>query len=334
MVGVVFIHSICLPHGKFGFYDFCHSTLSDTLCGICVPLFFFFSGFMFFQNVTTLDFETYKLKMRRRIKSLLIPFIFWNLFVVAVIGAGQLLVHSFFSGAFKNVLDFDFKDWLSVFYSFQGSGVPMAYQLWFLRDLILMSALTPLIFYLCKYLKFWWIAVLMILHLLGVRSQVVGLNFSSLFFYCSGCWYGINKCSFGFESNRLKWVFVLIYGFLIVMELLLKGFDWICYLHEFNIIVGCIAILQFMSIYNESRDTSQLFYMKKSISNASFFLYCYHGIFAAFIAKFAANLVHDDFGAVFVYFADVILLVVFGVLAYNVLLKLLPSFTRIITGCR
>lgn len=149
IVGVVFIHTLELSAGEYQVYDFLYSFLTDGLCGVCVPLFFFFSGYLFFQNIDCFDMTTYWKKMKKRARSLLIPFIFWNLFVVTIIGLGQLVAPSLFTGAYKSISDFTFIDWLSIFYSALGSNQPIAFQLWFLRDLIIMVAMTPLFYYLC-----------------------------------------------------------------------------------------------------------------------------------------------------------------------------------------
>ena len=335
MVGVVFIHSLSLDRGVYHIYDFCYSLITESLCGVCVPLFFFFSGYLFFQNIETFGFETYKSKIKKRINSLLIPFLFWNLFVVAIIGMGQLFLPSLFTGAFKNVSDFSITDWLSIFYCSLGSNKPIAYQLWFLRDLIIMSVMTPLFYILCRYLKFWWIVVLMFLCIIGVSSHIPGLSFVSLFYYCTGCWCGINKKSFVFRSHKFRWFSILLYFALLVIELSLKqvGYSWIQHIHSLNIMIGCVSVLQLASFYIEHRKESKSL-LKKSISNSSFFIYCYHGIFATFMGKMACSFVNSDLEAVTCYFGIVVLLVVFGVIIYNALLKTLPLITLVITGGR
>lgn len=336
MVGVVFIHSLSLERGVYHIYDFCYSLITETLCGVCVPLFFFFSGYLFFQNIETFGFETYKSKIKKRINSLLIPFLFWNLFVVVIIGIGQQWLPFLFTGAFKPISDFSITDWLSIFYCFLGSNKPIAFQLWFLRDLIIMSLMTPLVYYLCQCLKFWWIVILMFLCVLEVPSHIPGISFFSLFYYCAGCWCGINKKSFVFKSHKLRWFSILLFLALLVFELSLKqaGYSWIQHIHRFDIMIGCISILQLASLYIELCDVSKSLLKKVSISNASFFIYCYHGIFAAFMGKLASSLVDNDFEALVCYFLIVVLLVVVGVILYNALLMMLPRFTLVITGGR
>ena len=334
IVGVVFIHTLELSAGQFPIYDFLYSFLTDGLCGVCVPLFFFFSGYLFFQNIECLNMTIFWEKIKKRARSLLIPFIFWNLFVVAIIGIGQLVAPSLFSGAYKNVLAFSVEDWLSIFYSAFGSNQPIAFQLWFLRDLIIMVVLTPLFYYLCKYLRFWWLPVLFILSLFGIRIIIPGLNIFSLSFFCTGCWFGINRTSFSFKSDWVRWTIIVAYFLSLVIEIVLYGRIKNDLFNGINTILGCVAIVQLTAIYLEQCETSKLWYMKKYINNSTFFIFCYHGIFSAFLGKAISPYVSNDVTAIMGYFGIVFILVIGGILAYNLLLAVLPRFTAFITGGR
>lgn len=267
IVGVVFIHSLSLTHGDYPIYDLLYSLITETLCSVCVPLFFFFSGYLFFLNIEKLNIDVYISKLNKRVKTLVIPYVFWNLFVVAIIGIGQFFLPSLFTGAFKNVMDFDLKDWVSIFYCSLGSNKPIAYQLWFLRDLILMIAITPLLFWLCKYLKLWWIAALFVLSFIGVPSIVTGLSFFSLSYFCVGCLFGIYKQPFCLTSRKIKFYIFIVYVILVAGELIAKINGWPCweYVHRINTLIGCIAVIQLASLYVERYNISHVFYMKKSL---------------------------------------------------------------------
>ena len=69
----------------------------------------------------------------------------------------------------------------SIFYD-AGNGTPCAFQLWFLRDLILIVATSPL-WYLClKHLKWGFVAVVFVLTYLDVPH----VPFYSLFWFVLG----------------------------------------------------------------------------------------------------------------------------------------------------
>ena len=52
---------------------------------VAVPVFFFISGFLFFQGVTKMNRDIYHSKMIRRFHSLLIPYILWSLVAIPLL---------------------------------------------------------------------------------------------------------------------------------------------------------------------------------------------------------------------------------------------------------
>ena len=89
VVGVVFIHSFGYG-GDFVFSDIDFSNLSTldifnlfrvcishVLMHVCVPLFFFISGYMYFLG-KDFSFPIYVNKTKRRVRSLFVPYIIWN----------------------------------------------------------------------------------------------------------------------------------------------------------------------------------------------------------------------------------------------------------------
>ena len=92
IVGVVLIHSNMLVvniQGNMVRYDqwpvtkFVMTLFSSVFADISVPLFFFISGFLFFYN-TEFSKETYINKIKKRIRTLLVPYLIWN-FVAFII---------------------------------------------------------------------------------------------------------------------------------------------------------------------------------------------------------------------------------------------------------
>jgi fucose 4-O-acetylase-like acetyltransferase len=65
-------------------HHYCSNLFSYVLGGIAVPLFFFISGFLFFLNIENFNLQSYGNKLQTRGKTLLIPYLFWNLFAIAI----------------------------------------------------------------------------------------------------------------------------------------------------------------------------------------------------------------------------------------------------------
>lgn len=130
IVAVVFIH--CSPDSvvingmelvqknAFPIYSLSHHIVSCELAKIAVPLFFFISGFLFFYKSSGFTVGDYVKKIKRRARTLFLPYIFWNAVVIILFIFAQLFIPSMLSGVNKPILDKNFLEWLNMFW---GGGV-------------------------------------------------------------------------------------------------------------------------------------------------------------------------------------------------------------------
>ena len=117
------------------------------LCWLAMPTFFMISGYLLFQNYTA---RTYPMKMWRRVKKLLIPYIVWNVtFVVIYLSLSKVVprlglrVATFGLDTVKGAL---FKI-LNVF------ELPIDGPLWFIRTLFLLALISPLLYVFMRWSK-------------------------------------------------------------------------------------------------------------------------------------------------------------------------------------
>lgn len=154
------------------------------MMGRCaVPLFYVISGYMFFLKVPDGMTSIYG-KIKKRVRTLVVPYIIGCLFFV---GFGVLMavlpgVSKYMNSSVMPLFSKPIGEILrSIFYD-AGNGSPCAFQLWFLRDLILIVAISPL-WYLClKYLKWGFVAVVFVL----TYFDVPHVPFYSLFWFVLG----------------------------------------------------------------------------------------------------------------------------------------------------
>ena len=139
--------------------------ISGILGRCAVPLFYVISGYLFFLSVPN-GFHTIVQKIQKRIKTLFIPYLFSALFFVVL---GVIIAKIPGTSKFMNstVLPLFDKDWtvilISIFFD-TGNGSPMAFQLWFLRDLLILIIFSPIWYYLFKFLKWYWLPLVFILN--------------------------------------------------------------------------------------------------------------------------------------------------------------------------
>lgn len=100
ILGVVLIHNrIIEPSAAFNegflFLGLFIDVFSQKLVASCVPLFFFFSGYLFFVKYADgFSANDYFNQLRKRMRTLLVPFIFWNAIVMGYFA----LIHYFAPG--------------------------------------------------------------------------------------------------------------------------------------------------------------------------------------------------------------------------------------------
>lgn len=184
------------------------------MMGRCaVPLFYVISGYLFFLKVPEGMKSIYG-KMRKRVGTLVVPYIIGCLFFV---GFGVLMavlpgVSKYMNSSVMPLFSKPIGEILrSIFYD-AGNGSPCAFQLWFLRDLILIVATSPL-WYLClKYLKWGFVAVVFVL----TYFDVPHVPFYSLFWFVLGGQLNKAKIEMGGVSGRIK---VAIFGLFLIISI-------------------------------------------------------------------------------------------------------------------
>ena len=166
-------------------YEFLKLLVSQTLVKVAVPVFFIMSGYLFFANVDKWDVVTYKKKLLRRIKTLLIPYLIWNLLMAVKLKTFSIsMFWAYWDPAGKQI------DW---FGHEQLMTAPANMPLWFLRDLMVVSLFTPIIYILVRKLGYWLMVVLTMLYLSGVYAFIPGLSAYAVFFFTLGAFLSIRK---------------------------------------------------------------------------------------------------------------------------------------------
>ena len=217
-VFVVFIH----VEGRYfhfgsistGSYLITHF-ISNIICKVAVPTFFFISGFLFFLNIEVFSREIYRKKLRKRIKSLLIPYIIWNTIAFVIYMLAQYYGFNSFFTKFTltdNIISNIVKiygytsNWsgtsiISIPFTFR---TPIDGPLWFVRDLIILSILTPYIYKIIHCIGIYALIIFFVVLLLFGHPSL-----TAVFYFSLGCYFSITKRNplnglFGFVSFYLS----------------------------------------------------------------------------------------------------------------------------------
>ncbi|MBR0500113.1 MAG: acyltransferase [Bacteroidales bacterium] len=199
IVLVLFEHSVGVFAGVNTTYGFISEMISHHICPIAVCLFFFLSGYLFFLNLEEGAFSSRWIlsKWKRRIRTLLIPYLIWNALMVLAI----LLKNYGFSlvGMQVNPDEMQTVHQGIVYWFITG---PADFPLWFLLDMMVMSLITPLLYPLYK--KYPWIAlvILILLYLSPWTPRILSIR--AIFFFSLGAWMSINHISFLSISRKTR----------------------------------------------------------------------------------------------------------------------------------
>lgn len=299
---------------------------------VAVILFFFFSGYLFFLKVSVFNKDIYIQKIRNRSKTLLIPYLFWNLIVFVLYVLTQFLFPTILPG--EQITDYGISDWLHSLWNSSGlrDGVtsPLNRPLWYVRDLMVVVLCSPLIYLLIRYFKLLGVSVLGVLWLLDVPS-FVGFSFEAFFFFSLGALFGINKKRFLLENVKGKWLIVACVIYSIIAIIMVNG-------TPNGIISRLMAVLRaviylFITAYFINQGSWE---PNRLLAESSFFLYCYHGVVMTALKSIIIKLLSptSDISYVATRLLVCIVVIAIGIILYWILSRYLPRFTAFITGGR
>lgn len=306
--------------------------LVGEIASVAVPIFYILSGFLFFYKVSEFNSCCYFSKMKKRIHSLLIPYLFWNTLTPLIVILGQMFVPSVFSGERTSISDYSWLEWLQMFWNNAGTGYPVSSQLWFLRDLMIVVVASPLIYFFIKYTKIYGILFLWVLWVFDIEPNITGVNITSFFFFSLGAYFSIHKLNFVVLSANLyiKGIGVL-YLLILFFAILFENSFFSPYVHKFCISIGIFFVIGLTAFYLLRGGKESSF-----LSKSSMFIYLMHVTPIIFLKKIAILIVRpsNDISAIFVYFACPIVMTAICLAIFGVLRKYVPKFTSVITGGR
>ncbi len=342
IVAVVFIHTnltdvmingtLLVDEGQFPIHDLFRHVVTNELARIAVPLFFFISGFLFFYR-SDFSFAVYGMKLKKRIRTLLIPYLFWNIIVFLLLLLTQLFLSSMISGRNKLISDYNWLDWLNLFWDHR-EGMPICYQFWFIRDLIFVILCSPAVYYFIRYGKIFSLIILGVLWMFGLWFKLSGVSITAFFFFSFGAWFSINKRNFAIDFKPILWPATILYMMLLVAGTLLwydkvTGYS---FLYNIGIVVGLVAIIAWTA-YGIAK---KRLCVSAFLAGSAFFVYAYHGMPIALITKYWVKLFQpaSEITMLAGYFLMPLFIVGVGIGVYAGLRKYFPAFTGLITGGR
>ncbi|MYM36492.1 acyltransferase family protein [Duganella sp. FT94W] len=340
MLGVVMIHTyypvnafgngFVSLQGRDGTADAIMFFISQVIGRLSVPVFFYFSGYFYYRQIGTHGVGKWLAGLRSRASTLLVPFLIWNFltlcafYVIQQMGASAGAASSTAAihpadpiGALRIMLD--------------NNGAPIAYQFWFIRDLMLCMALAIVTLWLTPKLFGALAFVVGVLWFLKLWPITLPTSPAVFFFLLGGAAY---KLDGSLLVNKFpRWI---VYGYAIcaVAEVRYQGSDFIDYLHAVGILLG-VASAYWLAAGIGRFERVKDFFIR--YSGAAFFLFaCHEPVLTIFKKLFFKAAAGSDSTLVilFAYGAPPVIVITLALLIWSMLRKTMPGVLGVLTGGR
>lgn len=264
---------------------------SSVLFGVAVPMFFFISGYLFFVNVDRMDKQTYYKKIRRRLHSLLIPYVTWNLLAIPLILLSMYGETLTGTRSIDELTDFIHNGrWTHIFWDFtshpasfsnifgwaQLRSHPVLFTLWYVRDLMIMCLLSPLVYWYIRHTGRWGLVALTAVFALRIWPYI-SVHSVSLFFVFGAYW-ALNRMPLAVTDRRFR---LLIYLLALVLGMLqvrlLDNYSyWGSQTNPLFLLVACLAVFCLADSFLRHH---RGFKLPALLGDSSFFIYALHAVF-------------------------------------------------------
>ena len=352
MIMLLFVHSynlnlrylqpFTIVNERITFNSFVQYFLSNGLFRFFIPILFSISGYLYAAQ----DDRPYKVSIRKRFRSILIPYLIWSAigliftYTIELSSYGREIVETTHLMELSNhrILLHEYR-WYELLARW--ILLPVPYQLWFLRVLFIYNLAYPAIRWcVLRYTKVFFLVL--ILYWLS-ELQFILFEGEGLLFFSLGIW--VQKRNFNI-SNPNKWLNPVIWRFLFVLLaavktiLAFKGFKWmgnsvfpvLLLLHKMVVLSG------FISVWFSSDSLVKWCMEKVWFVWLSAFSFTIYGLHAPLVA-YAINAIFPVFQGVYEYRLLTYILLPTGLFIFCVSIgwlirHILPKFYVLASGGR
>jgi surface polysaccharide O-acyltransferase-like enzyme len=340
MIMVVFLHAyisdIKSLSGTINFskgYALCFQYFfSQGITRVAVPLFYLFSGYLFFLNMEG-TIKEFAAKFKTRLKTLALPYLFWSLWALVIYYALQTIPQSrdFFTN--KLIKNYTFSE-----LSYTIFIDPIAYQLWFIRDLVVLVFLSPIVWLLVKYLKYAIVPVL-------VFTWAIDFNFiifsnEALLFFVLGAFFSLYEKKLvetDFSTNHKLYLFLWLTLNFCKTILFYMDYDnaiVLTFLLKTSIIMGVLALWSLYDFLFKNRH-SEIPDKFNLLIPFSFFIYVFHEPTLTIIKKACFYIMgKTEFASFAIYIIAPFLTIFISCFIGYYLKQWTPKFYKVTTGGR
>lgn len=315
------------------------------LADMIVPVFFWISGYLFYNWKESFSLTLYKNKLYSRFNTLLIPYIIWNLLAIFAICIKELPIFQSMVNYPGTQLNISLHSVLSCFWAYDGSldapdvnihlisqtPYPVNTALWYCRDLMLVILITPILIRAIAKMKS---AFILFLAFAYFSSWFSGLNFqivqfcTALFFFSWGAYSRLDGSRFDGRAGK-KSIFLTLFLSLLYLLLAKHGIMILARIVKvINTIIVVYACFALAKLYVSRYDVNG------SLSGLSVFIFMSHCIILPRMIKIMGKVLtpYTDISYVLVYAISIILTLAVIWLVYVFLRRYVHRVLKILIG--
>lgn len=302
--------------------------------GFTVALFFMLAGFLFF-NQFEWSGNNYLRKVRTRVKTLLVPFLFWNVLWLVIIAVAQNLPSTagFFSGGIPHLTESGVYEWINLLIGIDRH--PMAFQFWFVRDLMLMVALVPVFHLLhktgavvfCVILCGIWVADIWPENMLNIIPHP-----QTVFFFYLGSVIAVKKKS-PFFLDKYGMIMICVFIACAIVHAVFQDYHFRTYVDSLGVFAGLLSGLYLTKFLYKFEKLRTLF---NWLSGTNFFIFAGHepAVEIVQILILSIWVPASDPVRLLYYFSLPMVYIMLAIGIFVLLNRYFPKLTSIITGMR
>lgn len=323
MIMIVILHAQLIPLSS-GISETIQLIISGQVTRIAVPLFFLISGLLFFRNICGHIFQSCRCKIKKRFRTIFIPYLIFSILGFIFIYCTIILFPGYISGA--NAINMGISSIKDVLYTILLNPIG-TYQLWFLRDLFIITIASPLIYYVLKYCK--WIIIICLLGL-WMTDMKFFISIEAITFFSIGSYIALYKQTIAnyIVKNKIivyaaTSIWISICSLTVLCEL---DYIWHC----IGILSGIIALWTLYDLIYPKLNSRIL---NSHIYSFSFFIYLVHEPLLTVIKKLVYIIFNSHYTLI-IYIIAPILCSTICIILGTTIKSITPKFYYILTGGR
>ena len=303
-------------------------TVSDVLSRSAIPAFFLLSAYFLYRKPFS-----WTENIRRKAKSLLVPWFILNTFWILVFFVGQHVpaLSAFFAREETMISSWGFMDGLAAYFGSPANVTPLLYPLWFIRDLFILNLLAKAYEWFAEKAGFWSLLVFIPAWLLVKPNHPFIMGIHGLTFWGIGCCLAKQRVTLS-SLDRFRPA-ALAYPVLVAATVLLRhnGAWGVKILYRLCLLAGVYFWFACTALVREGRFRDRLL----SAAKYSFCIYLFHEMALTIVRKLLAKVLPQTPAVSLAVYACLPFAIVFGCVVFSRLLeKFLPKTYAVLSGGR